>query len=319
MKACSATPSVAPLAGDIPLSKSRYRLGTLAVIALVALRVGIGWHFFKEGTTKLQDPNWSAEGFLSSAKGPFRPLFALMIYDGDGKARLNYSVTKSGRPVIDLKQTLSVWDQFRVRAAKHYGFDQKQQDEAKKVAASWERQLKWYFGEHSEKIVEYFHGLERRAANERQAARKEVTSLRDQSEKIVRDMKSARAPWLKQVDALWRGFEAEMNGVATSEQAGRGRLAIGKPGRRFMDSTTIDGIIPYFDTLVGVLLLAGLFTRTASVAGALFLGSVVLTQWPGTPGAVPVYYQSIEALAMLVLAGTGAGRFSRLDLVTPSL
>ena len=48
-------------------------------------------------------------------------------------------------------------------------------------------------------------------------------------------------------------------------------------------------------------------------AGAAFLFSVMLTQWPLAPGAQPIYYQSVEFLALLVLATTGAGKFAGLD------
>jgi hypothetical protein len=40
------------------------------MVALVALRLGIGWHFFKEGLSHRYDQNWSSEGFLKQAKGP---------------------------------------------------------------------------------------------------------------------------------------------------------------------------------------------------------------------------------------------------------
>ena len=48
-------------------------------------------------------------------------------------------------------------------------------------------------------------------------------------------------------------------------------------------------------------------------SGALFLASVVATQWPGAEGAMPTYYQVVEMLALLVVAATGAGRFAGLD------
>jgi uncharacterized membrane protein YphA (DoxX/SURF4 family) len=39
-------------------------------VALVVLRVVIGWHFFLEGLSHKNDPKWSSEGFLRAAKGP---------------------------------------------------------------------------------------------------------------------------------------------------------------------------------------------------------------------------------------------------------
>ena len=62
-----------------------------------------------------------------------------------------------------------------------------------------------------------------------------------------------------------------------------------------------------------VCLILGLFTRVVAVAAAAFLGSVIATQWPGAYDAAPVYYQSIEMLALLVLAAFGAGRYAGLD------
>ena len=73
------------------------------------------------------------------------------------------------------------------------------------------------------------------------------------------------------------------------------------------------GSIAHEHHQVGVLLILGLFTPVASLAGAAFLAGVCITQWPGSAGAMPIYYQSIEMVAMLVLAGVGAGRFLGLD------
>jgi uncharacterized membrane protein YphA (DoxX/SURF4 family) len=118
---------------------------------------------------------------------------------------------------------------------------------------------------------------------------------------------------------MWVGYSEELNAIANDEQKNAGTLAISKPARRFLDTETINVIIPYFDAIVGALLILGLFTRLAALAGAGFLFSIVLTQWPGAPGALPVYYQAIEMLAMLVLAATAAGRFAGLDFVLHSL
>jgi uncharacterized membrane protein YphA (DoxX/SURF4 family) len=125
--------------------------------------------------------------------------------------------------------------------------------------------------------------------------------------------------WLADIDEMWNGYAADLNGLATAEQQNKGQLTLGKPGRRWLDTVTIDRIIPYFDAIVGGLLILGLFTRIAALAGAGFLFSIILTQWPGSPGAVPVYYQTIEMLAMLVLAATAAGRFAGLDFVIYSI
>jgi len=304
------------LVGDCPLSTSHYRLGTLAIITLVALRLGIGWHFFQEGATKIPDPSWTAAHFFTGSKGPLKPLFESMVWDVDGKARLNYARDdESGWPKIDLSQTLEIWDQYRVKVAAHYGFDDRQTKEADDVYKRWERQLRWYFNEHRDDILEYFHGLDRRAANRQQQALREVASLRGQAVTIEMNLVGDRASWLDQVGKLWASYDKSLNAIATDEQRQRGPVRLAKPAVGLLDTNTIDRIVPYFDLIVGALLILGLFTRLAALAGAGFLFSIILTQWPGSPGAQPVYYQTIEMLGMLVLAAVAAGQFAGLDYV----
>jgi thiosulfate dehydrogenase [quinone] large subunit len=48
------------------------------MIALVILRVVIGWHFLYEGVAKLLKPNWSAVGYLMQARGIFSGIFRWM-------------------------------------------------------------------------------------------------------------------------------------------------------------------------------------------------------------------------------------------------
>ena len=45
------------------------------LIAITALRVLVGWHFFHEGLTKLTAPSWTAAGYLKQAKGPLAESF----------------------------------------------------------------------------------------------------------------------------------------------------------------------------------------------------------------------------------------------------
>ena len=70
---------------------------------------------------------------------------------------------------------------------------------------------------------------------------------------------------------------------------------------------------------VGACLLLGFFTRLAALAGALFLLAVIATQPPWVPDAAPTIMQGIELAALLVLAGTRAGRWLGLDFFTYAL
>ena len=63
---------------------------------------------------------------------------------------------------IDLEQTLTMWHQYRERVVQHYGFDESSSSRRTKCFKLWEEQLKWYFDANKDKILEYFHGLDRR-------------------------------------------------------------------------------------------------------------------------------------------------------------
>jgi uncharacterized membrane protein YphA (DoxX/SURF4 family) len=301
--------------GDLPLTTSTYRYGTVAVVALVALRLAVGWHFYREGADKIIEGNFTSVGFFKTAKGPLVPLYQYFIWDRDGRARL------------DQQATLDAWTQYRQRVVDHYGFEEQQQEQAERVFAyragdpddesaqvnERDGQLTRFFKENKEDIKEYLNGLERRDRNRHDAARQGVESLRGQSEQIEKDLQKKVGPWLSGLDLLWKGYEEDLNNLATEEQAGRGWVKLGKPGRHFLDNIFIDQIIPYFDLLVGACLILGLGTRVMALAGAGFLASIVGTQWPGAPGSIATYYQVIEVFAMLVLAAFGAGRFAGLD------
>lgn len=287
--------------------KSSYRIGILAVIAIVALRLAIGWHFFREGADKLVSGKFSSAGFMIIAKGPLTPLFHWFVWDLDGRVRL------------DREGTLEAWNQYREQVVAHFGFDEEQAAKAKDAQKLREQQFTWLLDENAEDIAKYFQGLERRDKYRAEASRTEVASLREQLATIEQELNRDRNSWLGKIDAMWMGLENDLNGLATPEQAARGHLALGKPGRKWMDTVFIDQIIPTFDLVVGILLILGLFTRITSIAGAGFLAMIVATQWPGAPGAVPAHYQTIEMFGCLVLAAVGAGRFAGLDFLVGCL
>jgi uncharacterized membrane protein YphA (DoxX/SURF4 family) len=276
-------------------------------VSLVALRFVIGFHFYREGADKIVSGNFSSAGFMRIAKGPFAPVFRAMIWDGEGRARL------------DKEATLERWNQYRQQVVDHYGFDQKQAVEAEKKLTWRAQQLESLFDDNAEDINKYLNGLDRLERYRVDSSRMGVASLRGQVDQIEQELYMMRGPWLGSINSMWAGLEEDLNGLATEEQAKRGRLAIGKPGRQLMDTVFIDKIIPGFDLLVGLLLMVGLFTRLTALAGAGFLAMIIATQWPGAPGAQPAHYQAVEMVALLVLAAVGAGRFAGLDFLVNHL
>jgi thiosulfate dehydrogenase [quinone] large subunit len=62
----------------------------LQMIALVVMRVLIGWHFLYEGVAKLLKPDWSAAGYLKVAKGPLAGVFHSMANNPDVLEWVNF-------------------------------------------------------------------------------------------------------------------------------------------------------------------------------------------------------------------------------------
>lgn len=278
------------------------RIGVIGLLALVALRVGVGWHFFKEGSDKIKSGTFSSEGFLKGANGRFAGFYHGMVWDYDGKIRL------------DEKLMVSEMDKAVERATERYGLTQEQIKELDTKKKKLENALKGVYAEYDEQIVKLKKGEDRVAKMEDTPLWKEVASLRGQKESIEKERLSGIWPAVKGVDEIWKQLEEEINSVTTPEQykAG-GAYRLKRPKEGLISSATVDRIIPLFDITVGVLLILGLFVPLAGWAGALFLFSVILSQFPGDPGSQPTYLYAVEALAMIVLASVGAGRYGGLD------
>ena len=289
------------------LLRSRYQLGWCSIIALVALRLLIGAHFYSEGAKKLQNPKPFSGPFLSNAKGPMADFYQGMIWDRDGRIRL------------DQKRTIERWDEYKKQIASHYGFTDEQTKKIENVTEDHVVHLQDFFDENAEDVDKYLKGLDRRDENLKNKARQNVKSLKGQVVRIERERKSLGRGLLSSVDTLWAAYERDANAVATDDQKNRGILALPKPSAPTISSETMDRWVPYFDITIGALLFLGLFTRVAGSAAAIFLLSIIASQWPGSTGAVATWPQSIEMIGLWVLIGTGAGRFCGIDVIIENL
>jgi uncharacterized membrane protein YphA (DoxX/SURF4 family) len=283
---------------------SRTQLGPFAAVMLVVLRVAIGLHFLSEGMDKLKGTKpFSSAGFLGNAKGPLAPLYKGLINDPDGYRKLNPD------------RTAAYWTTYRGRVARHYGFDETQAEKSEQLLVRAIDHFDEFLSENNEELDEYYQQIERRDANAARPERQGMETLQTHDAKITGERMKLKGQLLSQVDALWKNVEIDFNNLATDEQrqAAGGPLPIGKLPAGGISSDFVDVIIPWFDLAVGVCLILGLFTRTSAVLAGLFLAFVCCSQWPGSPGAAPIYYQSIEMLALFSLAALGAGKMASVD------
>lgn len=280
------------------------RLSIFGILALIALRVGIGWHFYMEGAAKVRGNDFSSVGFLTGAKGPLADSFKQMIWDYDGRLRLNQeSVNQLFANAAD-------------QAAVHFGLTDDQKKNLDRVEKQYVDKLNEVYADANEDIYKYNQGSDRLAAMDSSRMWNEVSSLRGQKEKIAGERMSGVSDTLASVDAIWRQYEGRLNSIANATQLqNAGYFRFNRPGEGLISTRFVDQFIPIFDMSVGILLIIGLLTPLAAWAGALFLISVVLSQMPGYPGTQPTYFQAVEALALIVLATTDAGRYAGLDFL----
>lgn len=280
------------------------RFGIFGILALIALRVTIGWHFYMEGVSKVRGHDFSSEGFLASAQGPLADNFQGMIWDNEGRLRL------------DQPQVNTLFADAAKRAGDHFQLTEEQLKQVDRIRKQYTDKLNDVYAEADEDIFKYWESVKRVAGMKESPMWNQVSSLREQRTKIESERLSAVRPTLASVDAIWKQYEGRLNSVASPSQLEEaGYFHFSRPGEGALSARVVDRIIPIFDMAVGILLMIGLLTPLAAWAGALFLLGVVLSQMPGYPGTQPTYFQAVEALALVVLATTDAGRFAGLDFI----
>jgi len=299
----------------IPLKASTVQIGKFAILVLVLLRLSVGWHFFKEGAAKM-DGGFSSTGFLSSAKGPFSGGFQAMLWDTDGKIRLGYQSSRPSQPggwSEPSYNTKAITDHWKAYQADVITYQRLEGDWAKAAAGIVKRrveQLDEFFEVNHDDLIKLFNQMERREKQLKTEAMSGVASLRAQGVQLENEIRSSRATMLASVDLIWEGLERELNALGT-----RAPLPLGEINGPAIAASQLDRFIPWFDITVGMCLLLGLCTPVAALAGAGFLLSVILSQFPGSAGAQPTYYQAIEMCALLVIAFAGAGKYVSLDSI----
>ena len=336
----------------------------------MALRIAVGYHFFKEGTYKLKN-KFDAYGFLSGAKGPLAPAFKAMLGDSNGMTKLcilEKEVDGKKTFRINTDSTIKQWEQFASNARDYYGFgsvdlqkelenrrqvlaeeiktarDQnntkvnteklayhranlekdiaqirRQLDILKETLSTHTKLLEEWSQKNRVDLIAHFSTADRlagfaRDGQQASAISSQVDSLRGQVDTIQSDRNKKMAGWSKEITDMWDSLETKINSLAVEEQKRQTPLVLARP---FSPKclNLINMIIPWFDTIVGVCLVLGLFTRFASLSAGLFLLSVCLTQPFWVPGTTPTYLYWIEMAACFVIFGTLAGRMAGLDYI----
>jgi uncharacterized membrane protein YphA (DoxX/SURF4 family) len=356
-------------------------------IALILLRIAIGWHFLYEGVSKWSVEPWqrpfSSEPYLQASIGPFRGAFRGLISDKDGLARLkkesieaaidrrheeileHYSgvkpftdaqKSKLKATAADLKASLAARlddpdflnrlsenenklndaeDQLidASRTPEQRAAAQKMRDEARKAIAKavgrpatlWDKSLP---REDLHKAVEQ--------AGEESRFRQRVADYQLMLARVKEDASLLHAPFtserLNSDRAKLAKTRMELLAIATAplveldaaaqKLADIDQMKAGPLDGLPSQTCLLDWMTAWGLTAIGLGLIFGVFTRTASLAAAAFLAMFYLAMppWPGVPEPslseghyFLVNKNLIEMIAVLALASLPTGHWFGLD------
>jgi uncharacterized membrane protein YphA (DoxX/SURF4 family) len=350
---------------------SRRYLSRFGILALVFLRLVIGWHFFGEGMKKVEF-NWQEKRFrqsptqdedtirfLNQAKGPLTPWYRAHMPGEHGWQALLAAPRQNVPPTAEDSEKLAKWitdyerrrdeakkkgeappvefpasaayydwarriaDDWRETLAKVKavaGLSDDQNKKADAIYQSHREDLARYMAGEEDAIAEYRHELWRLNHWREAPESGDVPFYQKRISTKATESATSVAHWVKDVAALDAGYHSDLNGLLTSEQRNNGVTALqwegalADPGQHRLDF--INHVVTWVTIGVGVCLLLGFFTRLASLAGALFLFSVIASQPFWLTDAAPTINQCVELAGLLVLAGTGPGRWLGLDYFT---
>jgi len=304
----------------------------VAVAMLVALRVTIGWHFLYEGVWKIvHSDEFSAQPFLTQAKGPAADLFYAMVPDLDGTERLPIVTDDRGNRSISPEVYVNAWSEMKQQVVDTHHLDGDQTKAIEALHKRYEDSARHYLDENAADILGYFDSLERfkrskaggtgGAPFQKKRAWDEQQALRSEANVWLADL-GQMGEQLRL--AMWDVLGEDQKAVGTIPEPvlAPNRLPVPLP---VVDSRSqgLDFAVTYGLTAIGLCLVVGLCTRLANLAGAAFLVSVLLTQppWPTIyPPAPEVVGHSLvvdknfaELMAMLAMAAMPVGRWGGLD------
>ncbi|QDV79558.1 DoxX family protein [Botrimarina mediterranea] len=326
------------------------RISTIAIAAIVLLRLLCGWHFFNEGVKKL-DPSFSSAGFLRTAKGTFAPLFRSMIPGpygahidlarpiefGSRSAETQAAIdgwladygkradqaAKDGKPLphdIDPAVPGSGWVQ-NIAKGWDQGIQRLEQANLGDETIGKIRQLR---DEKLGEVVYYVYGIYP-DIEDLQHEEWRLHQLRESGgdtpapfAQALIDQKDnenwlTMQPWIATVRQIEDQFIEAAQALAADADVEAGSIADALEEKSNLK--LIDGAVTCVVLGAGVCVFLGFLTPVAGVIAAGFLLSLIMTQPPWATGAdmTAFFNWSIELAAFLVLATVGAGRWAGLD------
>jgi hypothetical protein len=294
----------------------RFTITGVTVLMLVLLRLNIGWHFFSEGVKHSLDPHWTSEAVLRAAKGPLAPMYQMYLPDFHHLEELLHrdsSQTEDHAIQAWSDEIQADWEAQRLKFADYYQLDEPQQQQAAKTQMLQRDRLKNWMALNHDALLTHIHEWRRREATRETPAGALPYQKKRLADKEAQ-LRSEAASWRVELAGLEDDYHTALDKLLSDAQ--REKRPLRHPTTEI---DLIDALMSYVILTIGVLLLVGLFTRTACVAGAAFLFSVVMMQPFWVSETAPTFNQYVEMFALLMLATTAVGRWAGLDFFVHGL
>lgn len=285
----------------------------MTLLALIALRVVTGLHFFNEGISKVRSGDFDASGFLQQARGPWAGLFHGLTDDRNGHRHLGISPEPPWQPAP--QRTIAIWETWSQSLADQQQADRAARDRIDRELATAGDRLRAFYENNRLEISAWLDAENRldgfaRDGNYRGPTASGVASLQQQVDRIAADRKTVAGGWFATIDAIWDDLETGVRQAVSEPRA----LPLPRPWAPANSTVAwINRVLPWFDLVIGVLLVIGLWTRLAAVAGMLLLLGVVATQPFWVSAAANTWFQWMELAVLFLLLATAAGRVGGLD------
>jgi len=297
------------------------------VVLLVALRVGLGYHFLYEGVWKIKHADeFTAEPFLTQAKGPIAPLFYAMIPDINGRQRLKI-IDEKGKSKIDTEAVANRWYGIRREFLDYYGpyadegARKRLDSRAEETYRLYYKGLDEYLKDNVDKIRAHFGALDRFEASQ-EAGQKAAFQQKRRWDQMM-DLRKESHGWIAEVEKMEGKYKMALWDLLDEDQKVVGPIPASWNPFRWTRVEQINFAVTYALTAIGLCLVLGLCTRLAALGGGMFMLFVVMTQpaWPTIyPPDPPVVGHAllvnkdfVEMLALLTIATTAVGRWAGLD------
>lgn len=286
-------------------------------MVLVVLRLSLGFHFLYEGVWKIKHPEFSAEPFLTQAKGPLAPLFYAMIPDIDGRERLRIEQDEKGNKFITGKSYLDAWKDLGERVKLKYRLDDDQKAQVDEIYSRYAGAVEAFLADNLNEIEAHFKSLD---AFEKQLAEGTNGAAHQQKRDWDRrqELRKEVNVWLTGLDKSGKSYQGALWNILKPDQQAEGPLPVA-----WTQSDLLNFAVTYGLAAIGLCLLLGFCTRLAAIGGGMFMISVLLTQppWPSIYPPAPevvghaliVDKNFVEMVALFLVAATAVGRWAGLD------